>query len=85
MAMTQKTIETGVDFDTLPAALFVQTASKFKSRIELKTGTKTINAKSIMGLFALNSLSGGSVTIVANGEDEEQAIEALSNFLIGEA
>ena len=79
--MTERLIETGINFEARPAALFVQTASKFKSHIELKTGTKTINAKSIMGMFALSSFAGNSITIVADGEDELQAIEELSNFL----
>jgi len=79
--MTERIIETGVNFDARPAALFVQTASKFKSHIELKTGTKTINAKSIMGMFALSTFDGGSITIVANGEDEVQAVDELAAFL----
>jgi len=79
--MTERLVEVGVNLEARPAALFVQAASRFKSHIELKTGTKTINAKSIMGMFALSTFASNSITIVADGEDEQQAVEELSGFL----
>jgi len=79
--MTEKVVEIGVNLEARPAALFVQAASKFKSHIELKTGTKTINAKSIMGMFALSAFANNFVTIIAHGEDEQQAVEELCGFL----
>jgi len=79
--MVERMVEVGINFEARPAALFVQAASKFKSHIELKTGTKTINAKSIMGMFALSSIVNGCIAIIADGEDEQQAIEELSVLL----
>lgn len=60
-----------------PAAIFVQTAGKFESNIWLVKGDKKVNAKSIMGLMSLAISSGTEVTIGAEGEDEEQAVNEL--------
>ena len=79
--MTEKLVDICIDLEAKPAALFVQAAIRFQSHIELKTGSKTINAKSIMGMFALSIIAGKSVTIVAEGEDEQQAVDELSGLL----
>lgn len=64
-----------------PAALFVQTASKFNSNIHVNIGNKTVNAKSIMGIISLGILDGQKVTLIADGTDEEDAINNLELFL----
>jgi phosphotransferase system HPr (HPr) family protein len=79
--MTEKMITVGNNLEGRPAALFVQAASKYKSHIELRTDTKSINAKSIMGMFALCTFSDRLLTLVADGEDEHQAVEELSAFI----
>ena len=63
-----------------PVAMLVQIASRFQSRIYMSEGSRRVNAKSIMGMMALG-LSNGS----AEGEDEEAAITAISDYLLGEA
>lgn len=63
-----------------PAALFVQTASKFKSQISIKKGNKTVNGKSIMGVMTLGASSGDKVTIIVDGPDENEAIETIEAF-----
>ncbi|MEG0806070.1 MAG: HPr family phosphocarrier protein [Lachnospiraceae bacterium] len=62
-------------------AKLVQLAESFTSSIYLVEGEKTINAKSIMGMMTLNLLYGEEATIVADGEDEERAIQQLVEFL----
>jgi catabolite repression HPr-like protein len=64
-----------------PAALFVQEANRFSSDIFLEKDGKKVNAKSIMGLMSLAVGSGVEINIIANGEDEEKAISALSEFI----
>lgn len=68
-------------FDASQAALFVQTASRFKSSITLKMDNKVANAKSIMGMISLGLVDDSNISIIAQGEDENEAIEALSNFV----
>lgn len=60
------------------AALFVQEANRFTSDIFLKKDNRQVNAKSIMGIMSLAIARGTSVTLVADGIDEEQALSTLS-------
>ena len=64
-----------------PAALFVQEANRFASDVFLEKDGKKVNAKSIMGLMSLAVNSGADVTIIADGSDEEEAIEALTRYV----
>ncbi|MGB7060764.1 MAG: HPr family phosphocarrier protein [Candidatus Zixiibacteriota bacterium] len=60
-----------------PAAMLVQTASKFRSEIRLKKDDVEANAKSILSVMMLAAEMGSSVLIKAEGEDEQQAVETL--------
>ena len=68
-----------------PVAMLVQIASRFQSRIYMSEGSRRVNAKSIMGMMALGLNSGSEVYVSAEGEDEEAAITAISDYLLGEA
>jgi len=60
-----------------PSALLVQTTKNYKSNIFIQKGTDRINAKSIMGIITLGAAYGTELKIIADGEDEEGAVEAL--------
>jgi len=64
-----------------PAALFVQVASKFNSRIWVTVNSKKVNAKSIMGIISLGIGQDDEITITAEGNDQEEAIEALTELI----
>jgi catabolite repression HPr-like protein len=64
-----------------PAALFVQDANRFNSEIFLEKDGKRINAKSIMGLMSLAVGTGSVLTLIADGQDEQEAIEALAKYI----
>ena len=66
-----------------PVALLVQVASRYESAIYVDTGDKKVNAKSIMGMMSMGLQSGDEVTITANGEDEEVAMENIEKYLTG--
>ena len=74
--------ETGIH--ARPATILVQTATKFESNIELEYNSKKVNLKSIMGVMSLGVGKGAEVTIYADGKDEEEAIEAISETLSSE-
>ena len=63
-----------------PVAMLVQIASRFQSSIYMTEGNRRVNAKSIMGLD-----NGTELYVSAEGEDEEAAITAISDYLLGEA
>lgn len=62
-----------------PAALLVQTAKDFASEIFLERGDDRINGKSIMGIITLGAAYGTHIKIIANGPDEEKAVEILAH------
>ena len=79
--MIEKTVVVNANMEARPAALFVQTASKFESSIRVKIDDKSVNAKSIMGMISIGILDGQKVTLIVEGNDEEMAIEELDRFL----
>jgi phosphocarrier protein len=64
-----------------PAAQLVKIASKFKSDILLIKDGMEINGKSIMGVMMLAAEVGSSLTVKANGTDEEEAVEAIIDLI----
>ena len=60
------------------AALFVQEANRFTADIFLKKEERQVNAKSIMGIMSLAIARGTTVTLIAEGSDEEQALTTFN-------
>lgn len=75
------TIEHQAGLQARPAALFVQVASRFVSRIWVAKGLKKVNAKSIMGVMSLGVRQGDEVTIIIEGEDESKAMSAIQRLI----
>ena len=75
------TIHNKVGLHARPAALFVQTANRYKSNIVVIKDEQMANAKSILSVLALGVEQGAVVSIKAEGEDEVEAIEALKELV----
>lgn len=75
------TIELETGLQARPAAQFVQEANRYSSHIFLEKDGKKINAKSIMGLMSLAITKGETVTLIADGPDEEAALNHLISFV----
>ncbi|CAD2077299.1 phosphocarrier protein HPr [Phocicoccus pinnipedialis] len=71
--------ETGIH--ARPATILVQTATRFESDIELEYNNKKVNLKSIMGVMSLGVGKGAQVTIYADGSDEAEALEKITEAL----
>lgn len=63
-------------------AKIVQIANEFNSRVFIEIGTKTINAKSIMGMMSLQLSTGDNLTVAAEGTDETEAVEKMKELLV---
>ena len=63
------------------AAKFVTLASRFRSNIQVKRGNRCVNGKSIMGVMLLAASKGTELEILADGEDADQALEALAQLI----
>ena len=83
--MIQKSIqiklETGLE--ARPVAMLVQVASQFESTVYINADDRKVNAKSIMGMMSLGLASGEQVTVVAEGSDENSAVEEIEKSLLG--
>ena len=76
------TVELPDGLEARPAAMLVQVASQYDSRIYLESGSKRVNAKSIMGMMTLGLIAGQSITVEADGADADQAVSEIEKYLI---
>lgn len=74
-------IKSNKGLDATPIARIVQEAGNFNSAIYLKVDGKKINAKSIMGMMTLTLVDGVTLEVVAEGDDEQVAVESLSEYI----
>lgn len=64
-----------------PATVAVNVASKFKSEVNISYKDRTVNMKSIMGVMSLGIPTQSEITIVCEGEDEDEAIQTIEEVL----
>ena len=88
MTEATMTIENKTGIHARPASIFVQTATKFKSKVQIKAKGKTVDAKSILMIMSMGLSKGTEITLVADGPDEAEAVaqlKALVDSKFGEA
>lgn len=85
--MTKKSVEIKLQngLEARPVAMLVQVASKYDSVVYLESAGKKVNAKSIMGMMSLGLDSGETVVVMADGTDEEVAVNEIEKYLCSEA
>ncbi|OOE14281.1 HPr family phosphocarrier protein [Fictibacillus arsenicus] len=81
MVEKKVTVQLKSGLQARPAALFVQEANRFTSDVFVEKEGKKVNAKSIMGIMSLAVGSGSELVLAVNGPDENEAIEALADFV----
>ncbi len=64
------------------ATYFVQKANEFDSSIWVESGSRKMNAKSLLGIMSLGIVTGATVTLSAIGPDAEAAVNALETLLL---
>ncbi len=82
--MTSRKITTGEWEKEATAVVseIVQMAGNYDSVIHIRAGIKNVNAKSIMGMMALRMGVGQDVEVIAEGVDEVEAVNGLSEFMV---
>jgi phosphotransferase system HPr (HPr) family protein len=75
------TVQNRLGLHARPAAEFVKLAAKFRSDISVGKDGMWVNGKSIMGVMTLAAEFGSEVTVRAEGEDANLAVEALAECL----
>ncbi len=84
--MISKTVTVAIPsgIEHSPVAMLVQVASQYDSSIYLECGSKKVNAKSIMGMMTMGFNRGEQIKIYAEGNDEDNALKKMEQFLSGQ-
>ena len=78
------TICNSVGLHARPATFFVQKANSFKSSIWVEKEDCRVNAKSLLGVLSLGISKGTAITLIADGVDENNAVEGLAELIDSE-
>ena len=78
-------VQNQIGLHARPATFFIQKANEFKATIWVEKDERKMSAKSLLGVLSLGITRGTSITLSAEGSDEETAVNALvalinSNF-----
>lgn len=74
-------MENGVGLHAGPASLFIQRANTFRSSIWVEKDDCRVNAKSLLGILSLGISKGTTITIIADGTDEADAVNGLADLI----
>ena len=77
MVRKDVTITNNIGLHARPATFFIQKANCFQSSIWVEKEERRVNAKSLLGVLSLGIAKGMTVTLIADGADEESAVDGL--------
>ena len=81
MYVKDVTVQNQVGLHARPATFFIQKANEFKSSIWIEKDERRVNAKSLLGVLSLGIVKGSTITLVADGADEQEAIDTLTELI----
>ena len=81
MISREVTINNSIGLHARPATFFIQKANCFKSSIWVEKEDRKVNAKSLLGVLSLGIAQGMTITLLAEGSDEEEAPDALEELV----
>ena len=81
MYSKEVTLQNQVGLHARPATFFIQKANEFKSSIWVEKEDRKVNAKSLLGILSLGITRGTAITIIADGLDEKEAVDALYELI----
>ena len=82
--MLEKRVEVNIlENEARSTAKLVQIANQYKSRVSIRQNSKTVNAKSIMGMMTLGLATGQNLDVEVDGDDEKDAMNGIEMFLLG--
>ena len=70
-------VQNKVGLHARPATFYIQKANEFKSSIWVEKEERRVNAKSLLGVLSLGIVGGTAIRIIADGSDEQAAVEGL--------
>ena len=81
MVSSEVTVMNAVGLHARPATFFIQRANSFKSSIWVEKDDRRVNAKSLLGVLSLGIVKGTTITLIADGTDDEEAIKTLVSVI----
>lgn len=81
MVSSEVAAQNSVGLHARPATFFIQRANEFKSSIWVEKDERRVNAKSLLGVLSLGIVKGTSISIIADGSDEEEAVKTLVELI----
>ena len=75
------TIQNNVCLHARPATFFIQKANTYQSSVWVEKEDRRVNAKSLLGVLSLGITKGMTVTLIADGSDEKEAIDGLAELI----
>ena len=77
MYMKEVIVQNQIGLHARPATFFIQKANEFKSSIWVEKEERRVNAKSLLGVLSLGIIGGTTIKIIADGADEQSAVNTL--------
>ena len=77
MYIKNVTVKNHVGLHARPATFFIQKANEYKSSVWVEKEERRVNAKSLLGVLSLGIIGGTEIRIIADGPDEQDAVDAL--------
>lgn len=81
MFLKEVVVQNQVGLHARPATFFIQKANEYKSSIWIEKDERRVNAKSLLGVLSLGITKGINITIMAEGSDEEKAVNELVSLI----
>ena len=75
------TIQNNVGLHARPATFFIQKANTYQSSVWVEKEDRRVNAKSLLGVLSLGITKGMTVSLIADGSDEKEAIDGLAELI----
>ncbi len=75
------TIQNNVGLHARPATFFIQKANSYKCSIWVEKDDRRVNAKSLLGVLSLGIVKGMTITLIADGPDEAEALEGIATLV----
>ena len=81
MVSRSVTIQNSVGLHARPATFFIQKANSYKCSIWVEKEDCRVNAKSLLGVLSLGIVKGTTITLIADGNDENEAVKGLVDLV----
>ncbi|MCC8077693.1 MAG: HPr family phosphocarrier protein [Oscillospiraceae bacterium] len=81
MVVKSVTISNPVGLHARHATFFIQKANEFRCSIWVEKENRKVNAKSLLGVLSLGIVCGAVINLIADGPDEQEAVDALEELI----